>query len=157
MWHLNSPWYSLVFRVFIIYLFIFFVVRFMGKKQFSKLSPFDFVLILIMSMSIQNGVLGDERNLPAALIIICTLASFNFLLNELTYHFSWFEKLIIGQPEVIILNGKVHKRVLKKEKITETQLFEALREHQVMKTEDVKCAILETDGKISVIKYGHNH
>jgi uncharacterized membrane protein YcaP (DUF421 family) len=63
----------------------------------------------------------------------------------------------MGQPEVIILNGKVHKRVLRKEKITEAELFEALREHEVMKAEDVKCAILETDGKISVIKYGNIH
>ncbi|MDD4973003.1 MAG: DUF421 domain-containing protein [Bacteriovorax sp.] len=157
MWHLNSPWYNLVFRAFVIYLFVFFVIRLIGKKQLSKLSSFDFALILIMSLSIQNGVMEGDHSIPAVLIVIGALAAFNYIMNELTYRFNWFEKLIIGIPEVVILNGKVHKRILKKEKISEAELFEALREHEVMKTEDVKCAILETDGKISVIKYGPTH
>lgn len=157
MWHLNSPWYHLVARAVVIYLFIFQIVRLMGKKQFGKISTFDFVLIVIMSLTIQTAVMGEEHSLLAALIMVGTLAILNILMNELTYRFSWFEKLIIGRPEVVILNGKLHKRVLKKEKITEAELFEALREHEVMKTEDVKCAILEADGKISVIKYSHHH
>lgn len=157
MWQLNSLWYELVIRAFVIYFLIFLVVRLKGKKQLSKLSPFDFILILVMSLTIQNTLLGDDHSFPAAIIIVGSLAILNVILNELTYRFNWFEKFIIGQPEVVILNGKIHKRVLQKERITEAELFEALREHEVMKTEDVKCAILEADGKISVIKYTHPH
>jgi uncharacterized membrane protein YcaP (DUF421 family) len=157
MWHLYIPWYNLVFRALVIYLFIYIVIRLMGKKQLSKLSSFDFALILIMSFSIENGIMEGDHSMPAVLIIVGTLVLFNVIINELTYRYHWFEKFILGQPEVVILNGKVHKRILKKVKITEAELFEALREHEVMKTEDVKCAILETDGKISVIKYGPTH
>ena len=157
MWHLHSNWYDLIIRSFLVFIFIFIFIRQIAKKQLSKLSPFEFSLILIIGISIQMGMIGDDHSLPAVLIIISSLICMNAIMHELTFRYSWFEKLIIGRPEVIILNGKLHKRVLKKEKITEAELFEALREHEVMKTEDVKCAILETDGKISIIKYGIKH
>ena len=129
----------------------------MGKKQLSKTSPFELVLILIIGTSISSGIISYDRNMADRIIFIATLICLNTILHELTFQFNWFEKKIIGEPEVIILNGRLHKRILKKERITETELFEAMREHEVMRTEDVKCAILEADGKISIIKYGIRH
>ncbi len=75
------------------------------------------------------------------------------IINEILGRFPSLEKIVDGQPVVIVLNGKIFKKVMKQQKITESELFEALREHEVMNPDEVKCAILEKDGNISVIKY----
>lgn len=155
VWHLDTPWYDPAIRGVVIYLFIFFLVRLIGKKQILKLTPFDLVLLVFMSGAIQNAIFGINQSASAALISISVLIGLKLIVNELTYHFIWFEELIEGRPKVILLNGKIHKRVMKKERVSEAELFEALREHEIMNSEDVKCAILEKDGKISVIKYHH--
>jgi uncharacterized membrane protein YcaP (DUF421 family) len=155
MWQLETPWYELIIRATAIYIFLFILIRIMGKKHLGKLAPFDLIFLLIVSEALQNGLVGDDHGVPAALISVTVLIALNVFMNALTYRFQWLEKLIEGKPEIIILNGKIHKKILKKVKISEGELFEALREHEVMKPEEVKCAILETDGKISVIKYHH--
>ena len=157
IWQLHLTWYGNILAAVIIYILVFFIIRMMGKKQLSKLSPLELVLILIIGTSISTGIINNESNVGDRVIFIGTLIFLNSILHELTFRFSWFEKIIIGRPEVIILNGRLHRRILKKVRITETELFEAMREHEIMKTEDVKCAILEADGKISIIKYGIRH
>ncbi len=155
MWHLSTPWYEPVIRGIAIYLFIFFLVRIVGKKQILKLSPMDLVVLVFMSGAIQNAIFKSEYGPFSTLISISVFIALNILVHELTYRFNWFEELIEGKPKVIVLNGKIHKRVMKRERVTEAELFEALREHEIMNSDDVKCAILEKDGKISVIKYHH--
>lgn len=155
MWQMTSPWYEPVIRGTVVYLFIFLVVRLLGKKKLGELSPFDLVLLIVMSAAVKNAIIGEDQSITAGLICVTVLGLLNALINNLIFHFRWFEKIIEGQPEVIILNGKIHRKVLKREKISDAELFEALREHEVMNPEDVKCAILEADGKISVIKYTH--
>lgn len=155
MWQMTSPWYEPIIRGMVIYLFVFLIVRILGKKKISELAPLDLVLLLIMSESVQNAIIGEDHSLVAGMICVTVLGILNIIINDLAFRYRWIEKIVEGQPEVIILNGKIHKKVLKREKISDAELFEALREHQVMNAEDVKCAILEADGKISVIKYVH--
>lgn len=155
MWQMTSPWYEPVIRSFVVYFFIFLVVRIIGKKKLGEFAPFEVILLLIMGVSVQNAVIGNDHSITAGIICVAVLGSLNIIINNLTYRFRWFEKIIEGQPEVIILNGKIHRKILEKEKISDAELFEALREHEIMNAEDVKCAILEADGKISVIKYAH--
>lgn len=155
MWELEVSWFEPVIRGVAIYVIIFFLVRFMGKKQLAKFTPFDLVLLMIISEAIQNGISGDDHSITGSLISVSVIIAINMLFNIILSKFPAVEKLIDGQPVVIILNGKMFKKVLKEQKITEAEVFEALREHEVMNPEDVKCAILEKDGNISVIKYGH--
>lgn len=155
MWQMTSPWYEPVIRSFVVYFFIFLVVRIIGKKKLGEFAPFEVILLLIMGVSVQNAVIGNDHSITAGIICVAVLGGLNILINNLAYRFRWFEKIIEGQPEVIILNGKIHRKILEKEKITDAELYEALREHEIMNAEDVKCAILEADGKISVIKYAH--
>lgn len=155
MWELEVSWFEPVIRGIAIYVIIFFLVRFMGKKQLAKFTPFDLVLLMIISEAIQNGISGDDHSITGSLISVSVIIVINMLFNILLSKFPAVEKLIDGQPVVIILNGKLFKKVLKEQKITESEVFEALREHEVMNPEEVKCAILEKDGNISVIKYSH--
>lgn len=153
MWQLEVPWYDPLIRGAVIYFFIFIMVRIMGKKQLAKFTPFDLVLLMIISEAIQNGLSGEDHSITGSLISVSVIIGLNILLNEVLGHFPFIEKLVDGQPIVIVLNGKIFKKVMKQQKISEAELFEALREHEVMNPDEVKCAILEKDGNISVIKY----
>lgn len=153
MWKLEVPWYDPVIRGAVIYLFIFILVRMMGKKQLAKFTPFDLVLLMIVSEAIQNGLSGEDHSITGSLISVSVIIGFNMLINETLGRFPSLERIVDGQPVVIVLNGKIFKKVMKQQKISESELFEALREHEVMNPDEVKCAILEKDGNISVIKY----
>jgi uncharacterized membrane protein YcaP (DUF421 family) len=155
MWHLNSTWYDPLFRGIVIYLFLFLLIKLFGKKKLSKYTPFDLILLFLTAQMILIAIMREDHGPLSTLLTVVTLITLHTMRIELTLRSSWFLKIMEGQPEVIILNGKIHKKVMKREKLSEADLFEALREHEVMKTEDIKCAILETDGKISIIKYNH--
>lgn len=131
------------------------MARLVRKKQFSKFSPLDILVILIASRSIELNAIGRSSQFINSILFVVILLGLNFILSEISYRFQWVNNLVKGRPEVIMLNGKPHKKILKKLKVSEDELFEAIRNHEIMKTEDVKCAILETDGEISVIKYNH--
>ncbi len=155
MLQLEHRWELVVIQAIWVYIFIFVMTRLIRKKQLSKLSPLDILVLLIASRTIEIGPIDKTQNLINSLLFTGALFGFNFLISELSYRFRWINNLVKGQPEVIMLNGKPHKKTLKKLKITEDELFEAMRNHEIMRTDDVKCAILETDGEISVIKYNH--
>ena len=155
MWHLNSPWYEYVFRALLVYVVIFIVIRVVGKKHFSKYSILDITLIITMCLSLQKIITLNDQSLTGLAITLLSIILINIIINELSYHFSWIDRTFNKQPVIIILHGKIHKRVLKKERISVAELLVALREHEVMRPEDVKCAILETDGNISVFKNKH--
>ena len=150
-----TPWYVLIFRGVIFYTVAFTLMRFIGKKLLIKLSPLELILIIFMAQIFQNEIIGNNLSLKSTVIIITTIICLHSTINYLVFRFKWFEKIIIGVPEVIILNGKIHTRILKKQRISESELFEAMREHEIMDIHEVKCAILEIDGKISIIKYEH--
>lgn len=152
---LEHSWLSIVFNACIVYSFIFLMARLVRKKQFSKFSPLDILVILIASRSIELNAIGRSSQFINSILFVVILLGLNFILSEISYRFQWVNNLVKGRPEVIMLNGKPHKKILKKLKVSEDELFEAIRNHEIMKTEDVKCAILETDGEISVIKYNH--
>jgi uncharacterized membrane protein YcaP (DUF421 family) len=157
MWTYSMPWYDPVIRGIVMYAFLFISIKVLGKKQLSKISTFEFGLIFLITFSLFAGVAGNlfSLNFLPAVISISVMLALYALMNELVARYTWFEKIIEGQPVVVILNGKIFKKVMRKQRISESELFEAMREHEIMNPEDVKCAILEKDGNISVIKYDH--
>jgi len=155
MWEMNSSWYESVIKGTTVYFILFIIIKIVKKKKIGDLAPFEFALLLTITGIVISTITNGDKSIPAAVIFICTLSFLNILTHEFTYRYRWFEELIDGQARVVILNGKIHKNVLKREKITNAELLVALREHEVMNPNEVKCAILEVDGKISVTKYAH--
>lgn len=155
MWTLINPWYVPALKGIFVYLLLFIIIRMIGKKKLGELQALDLVLILVMSGSLNNVTFQKDHPFQEAIISIASMGGLHLLINTLKFKFKWLEKIVYGEPVVLILNGKIHKQVLKKQKISDSELYGALRDHEVMKPEDVKCAILEVDGKISIIKYIH--
>lgn len=152
MWNLTTPWQELILRAFVIFTFLFIVFRLWGKKHFGQLTAFDFVILLIMSEAVQNGLVGDEKSVTGAIITVGTMLIYNIILNKIAYHSRKAERLIEGAARILIKDGVVDKDVMKHEGITELELMESLRREGVVKVKDVGIATLETNGDISVVR-----
>lgn len=152
MWELTTPWYELVARAGIIYIFLLIIFRIAGKKHLGEMAPFDFILLLIISEATQNALIGEDFSILASAIVVVSLLGIDALFNKLTYYFKPLERIIEGEAVCVIKQGVVNHKVLEKEKISMEELIQSLRVQGVLDVSQVYLAHLETNGKISVIK-----
>jgi uncharacterized membrane protein YcaP (DUF421 family) len=141
---------ELLLRVMIVYVFLFALLRLIGKKHVGQMAPFDLVVLLILSECVQNALIGDDKSITAGLIAAGTL----FGLSQLVGHVSWRSKkagrLLEGSPKVLVRHGHVDDRALAREQITRAELLEALRRQGCSSLGRVRFAMLENDGAITV-------
>lgn len=150
--NLSLPWWDFVIRALAVYIFLLAMLRLTGKKQVGQFSSFDFVLLLILSNAVQNSMNGGDNSLLGGLILASTLILFNWLMDYLGYKIKGFSHLTEGGPELLVHNGKPILKILEKEKISLSQLDATLRDKGVSNIADVRFAILEANGHVSVIK-----
>jgi uncharacterized membrane protein YcaP (DUF421 family) len=149
---------EIVLRSLAVYLFILAAIRLFGKKELSQLSIFDLVLILLISNSVQNAMVGPDNSLVGGLIAASSLFVANYILTFLIYKNRKIASFLQGNPVLLIHNGKVIENNLRKEQITITEIEQAAREHGVESLEDVNLAVLEVDGSISILSDNYqNH
>ncbi len=154
MTHLLIPEISIlekIIRSVVIYLFIFLAFRFSGKRQIGQLSPFDFVVLLIISNVVQNAVIGPDNSLSGGMIGAITILALNYGLNEIVYRSKKARHLLEPTPSILVHNGKINQANMAKEKITEDELLAAIRKNGVLEPSKVRYAILEENGTISII------
>jgi uncharacterized membrane protein YcaP (DUF421 family) len=144
---------QIVIRTSIIYVFILIGVRLAGKREVGQMTPFDLVLLLLLSNSVQNAMTGSDTSLIGGIVAALTL----FLLNRLVGGYSGtnrrFRKIIQGSPTMIIHNGDVLLDHMAKEHLSMDELERALREHGIGSPTDVSIGVLEVDGSISFLKF----
>jgi uncharacterized membrane protein YcaP (DUF421 family) len=140
-----------------IYLFIVIAIRLFGKKELAQLSVVDLVFILLISNAVQNAMVGPDSTLSGGLVAASTLFIVNYLLKFLQYRFPMFKKAVQGEATMLVYKGKILDSNMKRVKISEDELMEAVREHSVASLEEVDLAILEVDGEISVLSEKSQH
>jgi uncharacterized membrane protein YcaP (DUF421 family) len=150
MWKTSLPWWEFIFRGLIVYIFLLVLLRLTGKRQVGQLAPFDLVLLLVLSNAVQNAMNGGDNSITGAFLIATTLIVANGLVSRLTYQSKTLERLVEGRPEILIHNGKIDSKVMKREQLTHHELNAALRASGVSCVEEVHCAILENTGQITV-------
>lgn len=153
MWIMSLKWWEFIIRGAIVYVFLLLILRLTGKRQIGQLAPFDLVLLLVLSNAVQNSMNGGDNSVLAGLISATTLISLNALLGWLTFKSKKVENFIEGQPRVLIHNGQLYPEILRDEKITRNELLSALRASECTSIQEVRTAILETDGNITVIPH----
>jgi uncharacterized membrane protein YcaP (DUF421 family) len=126
-------------------------LRIFGKKELSQLNTADVILILLISNSVQNAMVGSSTSLWGGLAAASILFVINFVLKKLMYRYKGFSDFMQERPEILIHNGTLDFKNLSKLNITSDELKEAMREHGVEFFKDVKLAMLEIDGNISNI------
>jgi len=146
-----NPYLDIVIRSAAVYLFMVIALRIFGKKELSQLNTADVILILLISNSVQNAMVGNDTTLWGGLVAATILFAINFILKKLMYRYKKFSELMLEKPEILIHNGILDFKNLSKLDITSNELKEAMREHGVEHFKDVKLAMLEIDGNISII------
>jgi len=134
-----------------VYLFIVVAIRLFGKKELAQLSVVDLVFILLISNAVQNAMVGPDSTLLGGLVAASTLFLVNYLLKYLQYCFPKFGKIVEGNAVMLVYKGELLEAHMKKAKITEDELMEAVREHGVASVKNVDLAIMEVDGSISIL------
>ena len=148
---MSLPWWEFILRGLIIYVFLIVLLRLTGKRQVGQMAPFDLVLLLVLSNTVQNAIIGGDNSILGGVISAITLVAANWLVSLLTYRSKKVEALIEGRPELLVHNGKLFEKALADSKLTRHELMNALREAGCASIEDARAAFLENDGTISII------
>jgi len=153
MFNLAVPWWEFIVRGVVIYVFLLVLLRVTGKRQISQMSPFDLVLLLILSNAVQNSMNAGDNSLAGGMISATTLVVLNYALAMATFRSKRLERLVEGRPQLIVHHGRVFEDVMRSGNITREELDTTLREAGFFSVKDVRLAVLETNGKISVLGY----
>ena len=146
-----NPFLDVALRSLAVYIFMFAAIRIFGKNQLSQLNAGDIVLLLLISNAVQNAMVGSNVSLEGGLVAALVLFGANFVVKKVIFKNPKIKSLIESDPVILIKDGIVDNIKMKEQEIDFDELEEAVREHGVEKIAEVKLAVLEVDGNISVI------
>ena len=138
-------------RSVVIYVFLLVVIRVAGKRQVAQMTPFDLVVLLLISNVVQNAVIGNDNSLGGGMLGVVFILLLNGVVAWAAFHFKWVGRVVSGEPTLLVHDGVIMKGRMDREKITLHDLQEAMREHGLMDLSHVRYAVLEPDGKISIL------
>lgn len=151
MLNMSLPWWEFVIRALVVYLFLVIGIRLTGRRQVGQLSPLDFILLLILSNSVQNSMNGGDNSLVGGMILAGTLLAMNWFFSYITFRSQRLASSIDGRPLVLIHEGKINESVKRLELITDDELKAIIRRNGLENVGQVHIAIIEPNGSISVI------
>lgn len=151
MLDLGLPWWEFVARAAAIYLILLLLVRVSGKRTLSQLTPFDLLVIMLLSESVSNGLTGGDSSVPGGLIAAGTLVLLNMALGFITSRSRKLEDLIEGTAVLVGRDGEILTDALRRHRIGEGDMHKSLREADC-REDEIHRAYLEPDGSISIIK-----
>ena len=141
-----------VIRPALVYLFVLLVLRLTGKRTLAQITTFDFVLLLIISEATQQALIGEDNSMINGAIVVGTLIGLNILMSVVKQRSKWFDRLLDDIPLVIVADGKPLKDRMDKARVDEDDVLDAAREmHGLESMDQIRHAILERDGQISII------
>lgn len=141
-----------VLRTSIIYFVVLIGIRITGKREVGQMTPFDLTLLLLLSNSVQNAMVGSNNDVSGGIAAAITLLVLNRVVSKIASRHRKLNRLIKGTPTLLINRGHIIKENLKKENLSIDELHCAMREHGVATIENVRLAVLEVDGTISVVE-----
>src|SRR5579885_163561 len=144
---------NIALRTLVIYLLVLVGVRLTGKREVGQMTPFDLVLLLLLSNSVQNAMTGPDTSVIGGIAAAVTLLVLNYGIAEGAGMNRKFRRFVQGQPSLLVHDGQVISAHMAKEHVTNDELMRSLREHGVGSLNDVALAVLEVDGSISILKY----
>src|SRR4051794_15942627 len=143
---------DIVLRGIVVFIFLFVLVRVMGRRELSSLEPFDLILLIILGDAVQQGLTQDDYSLTGAMLAVGTIAFLQLVVSYSNFRFPRLRPLIDGEPIVVLQDGKPIDRNMKRERLTIEDLAEAARKEGVAKLDELAWAVMETNGQISFIK-----
>jgi uncharacterized membrane protein YcaP (DUF421 family) len=138
-------------RAVFLYAFVVFLMRVMGRRELSTLSPIDLVLLIVLGDAIQQGLTQDDYSVTGAVIAVSTIAVVQVLISYISFRSRRARHVLEGEPIVIVQAGKLIERNMKRERLTEDEVAEEMRKQQIATVDDVEWGILESNGTMSFI------
>lgn len=143
---------DIVARAAVMFVVLYLLLRIMGKRELGQLTPFELVVMIVLGDLIQQGVTHSDFSLTGAILAITTFGFLAIAMSWVTYLFPAAEKLLDGEPRVIVRGGKLLKENLRRDRITQSEVESEMRLAGIARLDEVAWAILEPQGKISFIK-----
>lgn len=141
-----------VFRGLAVFLTLLLIFRIAGKRTLHETTTFDFVLLLIIAETVQQAMLDNDNSYTNSFILICTLVGVNVLLSVLKQRYPKLQHLIEGRSVILAEKGRLHRDRLDKERVDRDEIISAARNlHGLERHEQIKYAVLEKDGSLSII------
>jgi uncharacterized membrane protein YcaP (DUF421 family) len=142
---------DLVIRAAVIFFFIFLVTRIVGRRQLNSLEPFDLIMLVVIGDLVQQGITQSDNSVTGALVVIATIALLSVFVAWVAFRFRGARLITDGEPIILVQDGNVIERNLRRERLTREEVEEEARLQQIESIEAIRWAILETDGQISCI------
>jgi len=143
---------DLVLRALVIYGLVFAFTRALGRRELASLQPFDFILLVVIGDLIQSGVTQSDMSVTGVLIVVATIGIVQVVISYLGFRVRRARPFLQGEPIVLVEHGELVERNMRRERLTLDDLAEKARLSEIESLDEVKWAVLETNGEISFIK-----
>jgi uncharacterized membrane protein YcaP (DUF421 family) len=142
---------DLVIRATVVFFFIFLVTRIAGRRELSSLEPFDVILLVVLGDLVQQGITQSDQSVTGTLTVISTITLLSVAVSWASFRSGKLRLATEGEPIILVQDGQIIERNLRRERLTRGDLEEEARRQQVGALSDIRWAILEKEGSISVI------
>ena len=146
---------QIIVRALVLFLFVWFVTRAMGRKELSELSSFELILLVAVGDLIQQGVTGDDRSVTGAMLAVTTFALMTVALSYLQFKFGRLRPRLEGTPVIVVMHGKPQTKAIEIERLTVDDVLDAAREQGIPDLAEIRVGVLESDGKFSFLREDH--
>lgn len=143
---------DIVLRAAIVYVLVFAFTRVLGRRELSRLQPFDLIVLIVIGDLIQSGVTQSDLSVTGIVMALGTIGVLQVLTSYLSFRFRRMRPVLQGEPIVLVENGNLIERNMRRERLTHDDLAEKARMSQIGSLADIRWAVLETNGDISFIK-----
>ena len=151
MFDMALPWWEFIVRGAVVYLMLLIMVRVSGRRTVGQFTPFDLLVVMLLSESVSNSLSGGDQSLVGGLIIAAVLVALNMGMSFLSSRNKTMSDLLDGSEVLLGRNGRLFDKVIKQCRLSQTEVQEALREADC-KLDEMDCCFLEADGSITVLK-----
>lgn len=143
---------DIVIRAVVAFVIILFLTRIVGRRELSSLEPFDLILLVTIGDLAQQGVTQNDFSVTGMFLAIGTFALMTVVFSYLPFRFQRLRPILEGEPIIIVENGEVVERNIRRQRVTKKEIAAAARQQSIASLQDVRWAVLETNGQISFIK-----
>jgi uncharacterized membrane protein YcaP (DUF421 family) len=150
MFHLNLPVLEKILRPVMVYFAIILLLRVFGKRELAQLNPFDLVVLLSVSNTVQNAIIGDDNSVTGGLLGALSLFAINYVVVRFLFQHRRLDEMLAGSPTKLIVKGKVDRAALAKELLTESELSSVVHRQGFDELDDVESCTLEPGGVFAV-------
>jgi uncharacterized membrane protein YcaP (DUF421 family) len=149
---LGAPLLEKILRPVMVYFFLVIALRVFGKRELAQLNPFDLVVLLSLSNTVQNAIIGNDNSLTGGLIGALALLGMNYLVVRFLFRHRRLDQIFEGKPTTLVEHGKILKQELAKELLTRAELMTVLHRQGFDTLEDVDHCVLEPGGTFHIIR-----